>query len=233
MDFDPPELSDETKAKLSVAQDAADKEFEQDPELEAAVLEADGIRAGYKIEIMFGPRRTTNGPNVCLVQLWESGKHFHGGGDSLMYTCINTKKLDQKTTKDVLLGLHKNPEFFAGFGGCGKAIPGNSMASGIAFCPHCKKGINAKLLTHLLPFENTTAELSEVLALIFRQLKDNADLYSKFFRDDIRYQASLRAYGEEKGRKLRGLSIYPLKNIMKDLAAGAALETKFRAFLSA
>ena len=229
--LDVPAISKEAQEKLAAAQDAMDREFNQDPEVKA-ILEADA-RARYKIEVMFGPRRTVNGPNVCLVQLWESGKHLNGGGDSVLYLCLNHTKLHMATTRDVLFGLKKNPDAFEWVGGCGQLVPDRQLQAGIGYCAHCRRGINAELAAHLLPFECTTTHLAEVLALLFRQLDHSADIYSKFFPDDIRYQATLRAYGPEKGRKLRGLAIYPLQNILKDTANGSSLEARFRAYLTA
>src|SRR4051812_41110008 len=48
------------------------------------------IRAKYKIEVTFTERRTTEGPNLLGIQLWESGRRMSGGGDDLMYWCRST-----------------------------------------------------------------------------------------------------------------------------------------------
>jgi hypothetical protein len=226
-------MSAETRRKVEFAERAAEKEFKADKEI-TAIMEADGIRAAYKIEVLFGQKRTVQGPNVCLVQLWESGKHFHGGGDALMYVCIDGRKLKASATADIYRGLVKAPEQFEWVGGCGKAIPGSNIRGGVAMCPSCQRASDARYAAHLLPMTGITSRrLAEVLELIFFQLKSNADIYCKYFRDDIRYQAMQKTYGEEKARMHKGMHIYPLANLLKDTSAGASVQDRIYSFLTA
>ena len=223
----------ETRRKVEWAERAAEKEFKGDREI-ATILEADSLRAAYKIEVLFGPRRTVQGPNVCLVQLWESGKHFHGGGDALMYVCLDGRKLKSSATAAIYTGLVKDPSQFEWVGGCGKAIPGQNIRGGMALCPSCQRASNARFAAHLLPFSGVTSrKLAEVLEVIFVQLNGNADIYCKYFRDDIRYQAMQRTYGEEKARRHKGMHIYPLERIVQDTANGSSVQNQIFKFLTA
>lgn len=172
------------------------------------------VRARYKIEITFGPKRTHAGPNEFGVQIWESGKMFHGGGDALMFWCK-----DSRPGQD---------------SGCWSPIPSSNINQmGVAFCPGCKKASNAELLTSARMFRLTTAKTVEVLMKMFRQLGSNADFYIKYHRTDIRFQAMLKEKGLETANRLKGMNIYPLKNILKDTANGASLEKRLLSFITA
>ena len=50
--------------------------------------------ADYKIQVMFAKGRTTNGPNACGIQIWESGRKLHGGGDTLSRWCAEKDAFD-------------------------------------------------------------------------------------------------------------------------------------------
>jgi len=195
------------------------------------ILEGDGIRAGYKIEVTFGPNRSSLKEYGALISLWESGKHFHGGGDSLMYFCYDCKDLEPKAGwKHLLATLDKKTTSDKG---CGGPIPGAAMAGGMAMCPNCQKPVISERLTNPFPFWGTTPELASLVARYFRVLKDNADVYCKYHPTDIRFTAMEQAKGLETARRLRGMFIYPLNRILKDTTAGATLEARFRSFFNA
>lgn len=169
------------------------------------------IRAKFKIEVFFGPDRTIAGPNLCQLSVWESGKRFHGGGDELAFFC-----------QDV-----EGPE------GCGHIITSNCIQGAIAVCPGCQRAVLATRLTTGRIGRVSTRRLAQDIETLFHQLGSNSDLYCKYDRTDIRYKAMLADKGPEKARRLRGLHIYPLKNILKDTAYGADLVKRIHAFLTA
>ena len=78
----------------------------------------------------------------------------------------------------------------------------------------------------------TTKNLALYIEKLFRELGSNADIYLKFHKTDIRYIALERAKGPEVARRLKGMHIYALKNIIKDTSSGAALVGRFMAFLT-
>lgn len=211
-DFDPDRLDPAQRQTWEAAQRSLQKEFAPDKET-ALVMGYGGIRAGYKIEIMFGPKRTPQGPNTVCIHIWESGKRLDGDADDRMYWC-------RDVAMDSTLG-------------CGKPIPSGAIHNGVAICPSCQMAIRADRLTGEQIHRITTQNLARKIEAIFHDLKDNADIYAKYSPEDIRYRAVLREKGFEKARYLRGLFIYPLKHIIKDCTAGSTLSSRLRAFLSA
>jgi hypothetical protein len=210
--FDPDRLDPDQRRTFDAANASLKKEFSPDKEV-ATLMGFDGIRAGYKIEIMFGPKRTAQGPNAVCIQIWESGKRLDGDADDRMYWC---RDVDQKSQL-----------------GCGKPIPSGAIHGGVAICPSCQMAIRADKLTGEQFHKITTQNLALKVETLFHDLKDNADIYCKYSPEDIRYQAVLREKGFEKARHLRGLFIYPLKNLLKDCVAGASISARLRAFFSA
>lgn len=178
------------------------------------VLGSKEIPALYKIEIFFGPNRTHQGPNVVSVKFWESGRRLHGGGDDLMYMCRNNEE-------------GKEAE------GCQAIFSSDCVKAGVAMCPKCGNAINAEKLTRGLVANFTTRRLAKELAALWRKLNCNADIYCKYDRTDIRYRMVEREKGPRRAKELKGLSIYPLKNILADTAGGADVEGRIFAFLTA
>lgn len=196
------------------------------------ILEGDGIRAGYKIEIFFGPDRTSLGEYNALISVLESGKFFHGGGDSNCYYCLDHRAINQNSAVKLLTAILDGKERRDKVG-CGHPIIDSAMGGGMALCANCNRMMNTDFLTGQLPFRGTTQELAKFVARYFHVLKQNADIYCKYHQTDIRYKAMEQAKGLEVARRLRGMFIYPLGRILKDAAGGASLESRFRAFFNA
>jgi len=171
---------------------------------------ANDIRARFKIEVTFDKDRTVQGPNLLGIQVWESGKRLHGGGDELCFFC--------KDAKEDL--------------GCWGIIPPDAVKGGVAYCPHCEKAVNSVRLTTMKVGRVTTQNLATELEKMWRQLGCNADIYLKYHKTDIRYVSMERAMGPGAARKLKGMHIYTLSNILKDTSAGAEVHSRFVAFLS-
>jgi len=170
------------------------------------------VRAKYKIEITFVEGRTVQGPNRCGISIWESGKRFHGGGDDLMYWCK-----DNRPGQD---------------GGCWSPIASDFIRGGVAVCPSCKRMVNAEWLTNMRIGNVTSQALAKELVKIFHSLGGNSDIYVKYHKTDIHYIAMERDKGPETAKRLKGMHIYPLKNILKDTSSGADLGKRFFAFLT-
>jgi hypothetical protein len=205
------EVSEETRA----AHEAAMKRAEaagMDRETEAVLINGE-LRAKWKIEVTFLSNRTPKGLNAYGVRIWESGRALNGEGDVLAFWCLNS---DPDSNE-----------------GCRNIIASEFIRGGVAFCPHCKRTIKADMLTDMVGGNVYMDSLAKYLAGLFRKLNSSADIYLKFHRADIRYIAMGKAKGPEKAEKLKGLHIYPLKNIIKDTSAGADLGRRILAFLSA
>ncbi len=187
------------------------KEKKVDPELEKTL--GGEVVAKYKIEVTFTKNRSTIHTNHVGIQIWESGKRFHGGGDELMYWCK-----DNREDRD---------------NGCWAPIPSDCIQSGVAICPNCKMAVNADLLTNMKIGNVYMDTLAVDLAKTFRSLGSNADIYLKFHKTDVRYLAMLKDKGPDVARRLKGMAIYPLKNIITDTQHGADLVKRFKAFITA
>lgn len=184
--------------------------------------------ARYKIEVHFNKNRTTAGPNTCAVTIFESGARLNGDGDELVYLCSERDR-----------GLALNADGVAdrqvirGYGGCGQILHGKSIRGGVALCPSCESAINSENLTSTLLVHLTTERLAALVTDLFRKLESNADVYVKYHPTDIRAQLLEDAHGLDRGRMLRGLTIYPLANIVKDTMNGTSVENRFKALFSA
>lgn len=203
-------VGDETRRLHEAAIERA-KQTPEDPEV-AKTFEGE-IRAKWKIEVTFVKNRTLTGLNAVGIQVWESGKHFHGGGDALAFFCQDSRDGHNE--------------------GCGGIIPQDNVApNGIAYCPHCKRAVNAQYLANIRLGNVYMDSLAKSLANLFRQLGSNADIFIKFHKMDVRYIALERAKGPDVAAKLKGMHIYPLKNILKDTANGADIVNRMKAFIT-
>lgn len=169
------------------------------------------IRAKYKIEVMFEKDRTIAGPNLCGIQLWESGLKFHGGGDQLMYWCMDTESNQ----------------------GCKAPFSSDFIAGPVANCPNCGMTISMVRAANMRVVRLSSKVLAEELAKMFHSVGGNADIYVKFHKTDIHYLAMEKAKGHETAKRLKGMHIYPLKNIIRDTTSGADLVGRIHAFLTA
>lgn len=174
--------------------------------------------AKYKLEIMFEQKHSTTKPTFGLISFWQSGAKLHGGGDTKMYICPG---------KD----LGKNT--------CEGFIPDSSTGYGFLACPHCKEVWKGDQVAGEVGFRLTIQNWVTVLVRYFSRLEGNCDLYAKYPVADVRHIARLeqekQLMGEKLGKARRELQkvIYPLRNILKDTANGADLQTRFHAFLKA
>tara|TARA_B100000214_G_C23873788_1_gene583938 strand:- start:412 stop:996 length:585 start_codon:yes stop_codon:yes gene_type:complete len=188
--------------------------------------------AKYKIELHFNKGRTTSGPNVAAITIFQSGCRLNGEGDELVYICAE---------RDRGLALNapgvKDRAIIKGYAGCGKIIEGDNIKGGVALCRGCVGGkdnmIASENLTSTLLVNLTTEKLSVMVADIFRRLNSDADIYIKYHPTDLRVEAMNNVHNLDKGRMSRGLTIYPLANIVKDTIDGTSVETRFKALFSA
>ena len=173
--------------------------------------------AKYKIEILFSHERGGHKPYPGGISLWESGNQLHGGGDTKVYEC---------------------PSEHLGRGLCAGIIGGSSQGYGHLVCPICQHvwkdtEVSGERLARL-----TTQNWAILLYQYYVRVGHNADLYMKYMPRDLRKASDLEQVKQQMGEhlnKVRGsrrLAIYPLKNIVKDVSAGADIVRRFQAFLS-
>jgi hypothetical protein len=181
-----------------------------------ALLETHQI-AKYKIEVLFSRERGGRAPYPGMVSFWESGNKLHGGGDTKVYEC---------------------PSEDQGRGPCAGIIGGSNQGYGHLVCPSCKHVWKDTEVSGERFARLTTQNWAACLYKYYVRVGHNADIYMKYTPQDLRKASELEQARQQMGeqlRKVRGtrrLAIYPLRNIIKDVSAGADILKRFQAFLS-
>jgi hypothetical protein len=188
--------------------------------------------ARYKIEVIFSRHRSTlsHVASPLMLLIWESGKKLHGGGDQKMYWC--------------------------GFKDCGKPMSSDNFGYMHVVCPHCgremfldpegksrhievskEEGRSTSQLESMPIVVGekmarlTPSKLADLLVNTFHQLGGDVDIYLKYSPFEIRYDPLHESTTDldrlDRVRVQRKPLIYPLKNIIKDLSAGADLKKRF------
>jgi len=171
------------------------------------------IDASYKIEIQFGPNRSTWKPFGGMMSIFLSGTQMHGGGDEKVYICPDDS--------------------------CRGIVHPQDRFGGSVVCRKCNMTWPETKLVGELFFVLTPQHWAEVIEKWFMVLESKADIYLKYHRLDIRVHAEIEQEKQKggeflnKARNARGMHIYPLKNIIKDTSHGANLRERFLAFVRA
>jgi len=188
-------------------------------------------KADYKIQIWFRSDRSMHKPIAYTLSFWESGKRLHGGGDEMMYVCrrhadapkiapfeiANVSRIKNITEK-----------------GCDKLIPGGLLdTSGLVVCPHCGIRHRSDQVGDSIFYRTSIDQAARILVTWWRKMECNADIYAKYSPQDPRTVMMLQNYNPRVAREKKGLTIYPLENILKDTMSGATVESRFKAFITA
>lgn len=185
------------------------------------LLGAEKLIAKYKIELMFGKARgPVDRPTPGMISFWHSGSKFHGGGDEKIYLCPG-ERLKMSNCHAVLEASYNS-------------------AMGVV-CPTCGQTWRHEQVIGELLFNLPMRKWAEVMHRYFRLFEYNSDLYLKFAPKDIRSVTKAHLEKQswagvqklEKTRAERAKALYPLRNIVTDLHAGADLEKRIYAFLVA
>lgn len=204
------EVTEETREKHAAAM-ARQAERPTDEQL-TKTLEGK-VRAKWRIEITFLKNRSLTRPTPYGCKIWEAGAALNGDGDVGAFWCLNS----DPDSND----------------GCRGIIPADCVRGGVAICPHCKRAINAEMLTDETGGNVYMDALAAYISDLFRRrLGSNADIYIKYHREDIRYIAMMKAKGPAAAQKYKGMHIYPLDRILKDISSGADLTKRIKAFLT-
>jgi len=189
--------------------------------------EASAKKAKYKIQIWFRSARSMHAPVAYSLSFWESGKRLHGGGDEMMFICRRHQDAPRLSNFDLAASTAKSDR------GCNGLISGDiAQNTGIVLCPHCHASHRLDQIGDSIFYRTTISQAAERLAWWWRKL-DGADIYAKYSPTDPRTVMMQRAYDARTAREKKGLTIYPLENILKDTLAGSTLEARFKAFLTA
>lgn len=169
--------------------------------------------AKYKLEVMFTGARSTTRAFPGIVTWWESGSKFHGGGDTKIYLCP----------------------------GCEAYVPDSANGLSCVVCAKCGKLWKGEQLHGEVYYNLPMQKWAEVLLKWFTKMGLNADIRIKYARDDIRDAARKEQDKQLHGDLLRtvrsderrSVSVYPMRNIVRDTAGGADLLGRILAYLQA
>lgn len=186
----------------------------------AKLLQDNTKKAKFKLEVMFGKKRSTSQPTPGVLSFWGSGTKLHGGGDEKLYLCPGSR-LGRSNCSALLLDRYNS-------------------GHGIV-CPTCGTVWKHEEVIGELFFNLPMRKWADVLYKYYRLCEYDADIYLKHATDDIRsisLAQSEKATWKgtqvlERTRARRARHIYPLRNIIKDTSAGADLLSRFYAFLVA
>jgi hypothetical protein len=200
------------------------EEIKEEGEKTAAEMEK---KARYKLQVFFQSERSDKKPIAFTLSVLESGKRLHGGGDECLFICRRQRGAAAKPF-DVMGKEVKSPM------GCGGFITGDLVSEeGTMVCPHCLLPHKSSEVGDSVFFRLSADKASTVLANWWRRLGCDADIYLKYSPFDVRVKMMQDAYGVRKARELKGMTIYPLENILKDTSAGSSVESRFRALILA
>ncbi len=204
----------------------------------AGLQPASALKAQYKLEIHFGPDRSSLHHKLmaALVTIWESGKRLHGGGDEKMYWC--------------------------GYDDCGKPFSTDYFGYMHAVCPKCQRELHLDPQSrqdHLdylareglqpngmdkLPIvvgeklmKQTPPNIAGFLTKAWHDLDGDADIYLKFHPKDMRFDK--KNFGHEvidrisTARTKREPVIYTMSRILADTSAGKDLKSCILAMITA
>jgi hypothetical protein len=185
-------------------------------------------RADYKIQIWFRSTRSSQKPIAYTLSFWESGKRLHGGGDEMMFVCRRHEHAPKLSSLEIQAAKRKSLR------GCDNLIPGGIAAdTGLLVCPHCHARHKPDQVGDSIFYRTTVNQAADILANWWRKLGGKADLYAKYNPQDPRSIMMAQNYDYRTAREKKGLTIYPLQNILKDTLNGASLESRFKAFITA
>jgi hypothetical protein len=183
----------------------------------------DDVKAKYKLELSINEERSTIKPYFGLVTAWTNGGFRHGGGDEAIHFCpaIVERNGQQRT--------------------CSAPIDLKWIGKAAAICPTCRNAIKPADLCGQVGYRLTTQNWALVITRMWLVLGGDTDIRLGLMRgrirqrtDDIMHKVSLSAGDKlDDLRTKREWAIYPLRNIIKDTAAGADLAGRIRTFLSA
>lgn len=192
--------------------------------------------ADYKIEVFFLSDRSVWKDCEAYVTIWIAGS----ASEALTFWCIGPEYAESPSTfKELVWSLRRGR---SGAFGCGKMIPPDYVEGGFATCPHCGLCRAAKRVSNIFHVRGSLDDLVLLLAHLYRIVGEKADFlvkYQRISRPELGQiiEDSKAGIGRQQDRLNRAPydvepAIYPLHRLVKDLAGGATLEQRLKAFLT-
>ena len=211
-----PAKEDEIQPLSEEEQDAVEKYVKT----LAYLLEKEGQKALYRVEVFFGTSRSTWKPTFGIVSFWAAGARLSGEGDAKLYLCPGER---------------------LGKSACENIIPEAGMMHGKIFCPSCNQVWTQEEVIGEVMYRLTMQNWTHVVLGHFRKLGCNADITLKFSPHELRRATEKEQEKDFRGdlmdavriKRIQQGAIYPLRNIIKDTTAGADLYNRIHTFLTA
>ena len=172
--------------------------------------------AKFKIEILFNKGFSVRKPSAGIVSFWENANKLHGGGDSIIHFCPGKK-------------LKKNE--------CEHYIPDPSHGYGFLVCPKCHEVWDGEQVDGQIAARLSPQGWAELIHRYYRRLDMRCDVVIKYHSEDIRNAARATNAGDalakvrSSAKRIR--RIYTMSAIIRDTSAGADLQKRFLAFVTA
>ncbi len=185
------------------------------------VLDAeDEYQATFKIEVVFDKRKTNRGAFPGSVVLFRVGSGLAGEGDEVLYPCPSRDLTGQP---------------------CAGIIEPTAISAmlGLAICPKCQQKWKRDELKEVTAYYLPPEKWAHVIAREFFRLSCDADISMKIAERDLRQGSRMELAAQRGGEALyqarssRRTITYRLVDIIKDVNAGAEVEKRIRAYITA
>jgi len=218
-------LRDQLQGKDLQELSAQEKEAVQKRMKALDILFQKEARAKYKLEIHIHEERSTWKPFFGMMYFLLSGDKIHGGGDTKVYLCADDSCHGVINTAEcTIVDISENAD---------------PTAPAKVLCPKCNKVLLARDLWGERGLRLTATNWARAIYNNFMYLDSNADVVLLSHHANLRKQTELEMQRNANSdlvnvaRRARHKVVYPLKNIIKDVSAGADLVNRFHAFINA
>lgn len=180
------------------------------------------IEATYKIEVVLGERSNMN-PIAGMIVVFSNGGFASGGGDEGVYFCTEPVERDGNTMT------------------CSTPLMPDHVGGKFAVCRGCRRTVPVENLQGQMLARLTLQHWATAVEAYFRKLEGDADIRmvllapkAESLIKNTHLEMDRNCHGEKLQRTYDAeqTAIYPLRNIVKDLSAGATLYNRIRAFLA-
>ena len=206
------------------------EDLAMDPEVEEKLSELfrnavggdDELKARYKLDVIFQRERSAHRAYPGMIVAWTNGSFSHGGGDEAVYFC--TSRVEAKD---------------GGERTCLAPIDLKLISGRVAVCPSCRTAVRPQELQGQRFARLHTQQWAELITKYFQLLECSADIRIGVFASDLRRVSNEELERDRGGERLyrarnnRTYVIYPLSAIVRDTTAGADMQDRIKAFLSA
>jgi hypothetical protein len=197
------------------------------PEVEEQVqrlmgaLKTENHTSKFLLEVYFNEERSKFRPFSGFLMAWTNGGFAHGGGDEKVYFCPNVIDVDGQRRR------------------CAAPMPPALIKHRMGICLSCRTPSRDRDLVGEVFFKLPMENWAPVIERYFFRLECNADIRIGIMRGDLMKTTQQEQEREHRGEKLEAVRSsrewvrYNLKDLIKDGASGATLESRLNAFLRA